>query len=507
VAVRGAPNGTYDVRLPEAPASVGGDLAPDLAPDLATALRQHPAAMVRVVGEGLEPRDQARARTLGVQFVPLPAPTGFVRLDAAPTVGAGGTVQVSGAAAGLDGGSVELLDPAGRRAALAELGPGGDFRLAGRVRAAGPADWQLRLRNSAGALAETAVFPVIATGSPPPRVYVRAGAPGAELKYLGRWAADAGLDFGSDIALGSEITMGDAPLAMSSAALGRLDVLVLDERSWAGLSSAARGAVLAAVRGGMGLVLRTSGPVPGSVRAGWAALGLRLAAGDAAREVRLGGGGTVQALALAPLGSDAVPWLVDAAKKPVAVWRGYGRGRIGLWPVLDSYTLVLSGKSDVFAGLWSDILSAVSRSGAAVRPNLSGWGYAGERVTICGLAGAAQMLSPSGGAIPLHPDPSARGCAGFWSAAPGWHRLRTGDPAAEWPVRVLPAQAHPNVRAAARRDATLLLARARPAARDSATERSLPGPAWPWSLAFVTVAGLLWWLERTRLGRTAATAI
>ncbi|MBB6227496.1 hypothetical protein FHS79_001662 [Polymorphobacter multimanifer] len=502
VATRGAPPGAYDIRLPEAPAS-----ASDLAPDLATALRQRPATTVRVVGEGLEPRDRAMARTVSVQFAPPPSPTGLIRLDPPPPVGAGGRLQISGAAAGIDGGSVELLDPAGKRAALAELAPDGSFTLAGQVRAAGAADWKIVLRDTAGTPSDTADIPITALESPPPRLWVRAGAPGPELKYLARWAADAGLDFGSDVTLGGGVTMGDSPLAMTAATLARLDVLVLDERSWAGLSASARAAVLSAVRSGMGLVLRTSGPVPAPVRTAWSTLGLRLATGDTPRETRLAGGTTVQSLPLAPLGTDAIPWLRDTTGRPVAAWRSYGRGRIGLWPVLDSYALVLTGKSTAFAGLWSNMFSAVARSTATTRPDLPAWGYSGERVSICGLSSPAQMLTPGGTAIPLHPDPSARSCAGYWPITPGWHRLRSGDPVTETPLRILPADAHPNIRAAARREATLLLARSRPAAANTTADRSLPGPAWPWWLAFVAVAALLWWLERARLGRSAPEPI
>lgn len=29
--------------------------------------------------------------------------------------------------------------------------------------------------------------------------------------------------------------------------------------------------------------------------------------------------------------------------------------------------------------------------------------------------------------------------------------------------------------------------------------QTMPGPRWPWLLAFVLAAGLLWWLERRRV--------
>jgi len=417
--------------------------------------------------------------------------------------------EVFGVANGLAGGRALLFDPAGRQAGSAPLGADGGFVVRGRVQAAGPADWQLRLMDGAGAVFERAVVPVVAREASAVRLWVRAGAPGAELKYVQRWALDAGLDFASTVALGAGVRVGDA-LAMNAAALRRVDVLVLDERSWAGLSAGERGSVLAAGRQGMGLILRVTGPVSSAVGRQSADLGLGI--GPARREGRLAGGGRVQALRLS--GRGGVPWLRGADGAPVAGWQPLGRGRVTVWPVQDAFALVLAGDGDVFAELWSAMVAAVARplGAAAVLPD---WGFVGERVDVCGLAagneagieagigtatgpGEAVMVAPGGRVVALVVDPAARGCAGYWPTLAGWHQLRLGQGAAQW-LRVLPDEALPGVRAAARRDAALMIAGA--GLRDAAgvrAVRTVRVAAWPWWLAFIVAAGLLWWLERRR---------
>jgi len=198
------------------------------------------------------------------------------------------------------------------------LPPSGDFVLAGTARVAGTADFALNIRDSRRALVDSAAVPVVAAAQPAPRMLVVAGAAGPDLKYLRRWAKDAGILLGTSIAAGGGLDVGDAPARLDAASLARLDLLVLDERSWATLSPAERGGVLAAVRGGLGLVLRVTGPVADATRRQWAALGLAI--GDTSQPLRLAAAGPeLTRLRLAALPGDTVPLLRDTADAPIAV--------------------------------------------------------------------------------------------------------------------------------------------------------------------------------------------
>ncbi|MEJ8630685.1 hypothetical protein P0F65_14030 [Sphingomonas sp. I4] len=127
-------------------------------------------------------------------------------------------------------------------------------------------------------------MPVRTTAEPGLRVTLLGGAPGPEVKFWRRWASDAGLKPVVRVALGAGLALGDPTPPLTVGGLSRIDLLILDERSWAALGGGERAAVAAAVRGGMGLLLRVTGPVPPGYGA---VMGLPLAGGAASAPVRL----------------------------------------------------------------------------------------------------------------------------------------------------------------------------------------------------------------------------
>ena len=102
-----------------------------------------------------------------------------------------------------------------------------------------------------------------------------AGAPDAELKYLRRWAVDAGVRMHTQIELGGGMQLGDAPVALNAATLKDFDAVIVDERTWGGMGAARRNALAHAVRGGLGLLVRLDGPLWPASRNALAEAGLR----------------------------------------------------------------------------------------------------------------------------------------------------------------------------------------------------------------------------------------
>jgi hypothetical protein len=494
VATAGAPRlaalavGDALVALPEAPALPGVARVPDLA----TALRRHPGTTgLRIIGEGLQRRDQI-ATGLPLAFDPVPLPRGLVALTAPPTVAPGAPFRVGGSVHDVPGGRVDLLDPAGRAVAGTPLAASGDFALSATARAAGPAEFSLRITDRGGRRVETAIVPVVATEVVQPRLLIVAGAAGPDLKYLRRWAADAGIAIGSSIAAGNGLDLGDAPPRLDAANLVRLDLLVLDERSWAALTMGERARVLAAVQAGLGLVLRVTGPLPDATRREWAALGFAL--DDATRPVRLPGNAVpLTRLAAGPARADAAPLLRDATGNPVGHWRALGRGRMGLWPVTDLYTLVLSDGERNHAAIWSEIFATLARPQPLSPPRISDDASPGQRVAICNLGPAASVRHPDGAVTNLVVD---AGCAGFWPRITGWHELRAP---AVTPFLVTSIGAGRT--AAQARNATLDLVSPGGSSRAAVQVR---GASWPWFIAWALAAALLWWFERSRIGRATA---
>lgn len=473
---------------------VAGELAS--VPDLATALRQYPAVTaLHVVGDGLPARDREWVRRLGLSLTwqaPLPA-RGVQQLAASAYAVPGSLWRIAGRTAG-DALQVELTDPAGAVVTRARPDGQGEFALSATLRGEGEFLFGLRLLDADGALVEALMLPVVVRREPPPRLLLLAGGPQPELKFLRRWATDAGLPLASRITLRDELALGE--LTLTPTELGQSDVLILDERSWASLSEQEQAAIIAAVEQGLGVLLRVTGPLPERVAEQWARLGFTVQAAPLPSALRLGAERAYdprQLFTRRPITvrSDGAQVLLRSDQgEALALLRGHGQGRIGLWWLTDSYKLAQSGAASHFGALWAETIGALARPAGQARPELPAWAFAGERLTLTDVLPGASVLNPQGQSTALLVE---AGQAGYWPRSAGWHQLRQGGES--WPFYVQAADAARRLRAAADRAATEALIRpAHPAAPVSAVQQPLArGPFFGIFLALMTA---LWWLER-----------
>jgi hypothetical protein len=403
--------------------------------------------------------------------------------------------------------------------------------------------YAVRLRDARQQVVEDLELPLQIDVTPAPRVLLLAGASGPEVKYLRRWARDAGLALHTQLGAGGGLQLGDAPVPINLAELARFDVVVLDERAWSALGDTQRAALEQSVRAGLGVLLRVTGVLSETERRRLAALGFEVDAGrdaapvrlparkldDAAERARIGPG-TRDAPRAADAGvpdvpaltrrtlrmsaPDALPLQSDEAGMPLSLWRASGRGRIALWTLTDSYRWVLAGRDDLHGELWSRAIGTVGRAQPRQSFELPAAISQDERTTVCGLDDDTRVVAHDGVETVLLRDPAsgARACAGFWPREAGWHRLRSGDRTQLFYVRA--RDAAPGLRAATLREATLQLAaessghRISPeSAQDdvAASDPGRPGPRWPWWLGWLLVSGGLWWFERFRAGRPPAS--
>lgn len=520
--LRAAP-GERLVALPEAPALAGAERVPDLA----TAMRRHSQAQhIRIAGRGLTARDRDAAAGVTADFTPMPLPRGIVRFDAPADTPAGSVFALGGEAAGVEGGTAELLDPAGRLVDSRVIGSAGTFALGSTARAPGLAQFTLRLRGRNKAIMSDTPVPQRTIAEQPLRALLIA-APSPEAKYLRRWAEDAGIDLQSRLDAGGGVDLGGAAVRLDAASLRKIDVVIIDDQALAASGSGGRAALAQAVAGGLGVVVRITAPATASARDNWRALGLAVE-----------GGGDIAPVALAPLAQDAetlavrrgpgsddisgtvnsiddpapdlgrwtfrtgpsfVPAVIDADGGMVSGWQQRGQGRVSLWTLANSFALVLNGQADRYEQWWSATLSAVARPDSVFRPEVPALVQAGERMAICGLAAPARALAPDGTEAPLviDPDAGARGCAAYWPADPGVHTIAQTGPGDEqtFEVLILPAASLTSIRARETGEATAIWA----AQQNAPTAREVPdrrGPAWPWFLAWLLVSGALWYGER-----------
>ena len=473
------------------------------APDLGTALRRHPdVERIKVVGGGLPARDLDAARGLGVEFDAAPLGRGIVELSAPSFVPAGSVWNVSGRVEDESGGRIELRDPAGAVVASAPLAADGTFTLSAQARHAGDALFALRVIDQTGKPREDAPLPIIAREGVGMRVLLLAGAPDPELKYLRRWAVDAGVQLTSRIAVSDGIALRDGTAMLTAETLAQTDVVIVDERAWKTLDASAKALLTDALHEGLGIVLRVSGPVPDDVAAQWQDFGFRVEASDVAQNVALQRtAGTQESQpslsrrAVAVEGADVTPLLLASDGSPVALWRAEGQGRVAVWWLGDSYRLSLGGDPGRFGTLWSEALTTIARARAREQPRMPMDARVNERSAFCNLAEDAIVEQPDATRVALSIEKSdaGLGCAAFWPSQPGWHTLVSGND--RWSFRVRAPDEAKALMAAQTAAATALLA-GHDGSESGVSMRPVPMPRWPLFLAALITLAVLWWLER-----------
>ncbi|CAD7712413.1 hypothetical protein LMG31886_00870 [Xanthomonas hydrangeae] len=504
------PETTHWIALPEAPALAGVTRVPDLA----TALRRAPGTTALIVhGTGLPARDRD-APGIPLRLALGPAPQGLVAVSTPPPVAPGEAIAINARIQDIPAARIDLLDPAGQVVDTAVADAAGQVHLRGLARAAGQVVFALRLRDAKGAERSRVPVPVLVAAVPSTRVLLLAGAPQPDLKYLRRWASDAGLDVRSQIAVGPGMQLGEGA-ALDAASLDKLDLLVIDQRRLVTLGNAQRQTVRAAIDRGLGVLVRTDGPLDAGTRSALNALGFATTGGTTstaiAAPLSLSSTAASTDPAAAP-GDAALPPLQRRDLQPqdaeaviaaraddgsaLGWWHAQGRGRIGIALIEDSFALVLAGRSDLHAALWAQLFGAIARAGGTQpAPMQEGWSQ--QRMTLCGLAADAHVTGPTGPAQPLLIDPNSgtQACAGYWPTTAGWHRLQTGNDQ-RWLYVRAPSDA-PALHTQQTRDATLAMA-----ATATHTNATLTTPAAQpgtrWLLAWLTLATALWWLERRR---------
>ncbi|GGA83876.1 hypothetical protein GCM10011521_22850 [Arenimonas soli] len=495
-----------EVRVALPGAMPGADV--ERVPDLGTALRRHPAfGAVRVHGHGLPARDLDVAAGLPLAFEPTPLPEGLLSLDLPATAMQGQSFTVRGRLQVPAGSKVELRDPRGEILATTTPGDDGSFATTAQAGPAGPTPFSLRWLAADDTLLGEEILRLDVTAPARPRLLALAGGPGPELKYIRRWAVDAGLGLHTVIDLGGGVQLGDRPLPINAATLAEFDLVLLDERAWRQLGPAGRGRLREAVREGLGLLLRVTGRLTANDLATLREWGLDLEDSEAVRSLRWpdtrGADAAAAATNPAPLLSrrplrlsarDGRPLHLAPDGETLVAWRNEGRGRVGATLLSDSYRWWLSGRQAAFGQHWATTVQTLARAHGENTPAAPDAAWRGERTMFCGLSEGDQVTDPDGNRITLAIDPAsgAAACAGYWPATAGVHQLRRG--VSTLPLFVRDPDDYPAMVAAGRQAATRALAAQAPAVEPAPHEQ--PGPRWPWWLAWLLASTLLWLYER-----------
>lgn len=371
-------------------------------PDLGWVLRRHPRLEeLIVVGQGLEAWQFSgyRGLVIRVPSTPLASDSSVRwsaidwsrRIELGSALVVRGQVRMKGASGRDPTVGIELVDPAGEvRAVPADAE--GFFRVAMRPAVPGRHLYTLRAGVSGAPSLEEIVDVVVEPPRPPDVVWLEAS-PGFESRHVEAWLGD----LGGGLALRSEMAPGiarvverglAAPAAgrLAAASLADLDLLVVDVRTLGVLSPRERRAIEAAVRDGLGVLVRVEEEVehlPGNTP--WLA-GIEI-------ETEPAGGGEAPSPAEAELwqvhltlpdtAEDSPPpldlprrdltvagaaecRLEDRAGRCLAAGRRLGRGSVTVTLVERTYRWRLAGDEAAHRIYWSLLLGQTARPRRAV---------------------------------------------------------------------------------------------------------------------------------------------
>ncbi|TDR42605.1 hypothetical protein DFR29_108192 [Tahibacter aquaticus] len=470
-------------------------------PDLATALRRRPrSTSLQVFGDGLGAADRDAARGLPLQFEPAALPRGIVELQIPPQIRRGHGFELRGRVQQGAGGLLALREPGSTQAQRAQADAQGEFRFSAVARQAATLPYTLELLGADGKAEQSLTLPLQIENGNRLRLLLLSGGPDPDLKYLQRWALDAGHEVRSRISLSRGIAQQRGDGELDDASLTEADIVVIDERAWAQLDKTARSRLLAAVDNGLGLLLRLGGTPSAAVLADWQALGLGLKSVEMDTKLQIAGqsASVDNGLQRLPLQADAAalaPLARAADGKVLGVYANRGLGRVGAWWLLGTQSLVTSGQSALHDALWSAALDALTRPRQPRAIASADWLWRGERSMVCAGDAALSVREDDGGNVALIAQRSdeARWCAGYWPRRSGWQLLQAGDQQRR--VLVHDPASLPSLYRAQRQAATQALAGRGDHAH---TPPQQPGPRWPWFLAWLVPLSLLWWLQRQR---------
>ena len=419
------------------------------------------------------------------------SPNGLVELSAPASVRAGSRFDISGRVEGERGGRIDLRDPAGALIAQSASADDGAFAFSAQAKSAGTADFSLRVFDRNGTSIEDLALPVSVRSGAICACSLLAGAPDPDLKYLRRWAADAGVQLTSRIALSDGVAIADGAAALTPDSLARTDIVIADERAWKTLDAHAKASLTDAVarwarpfsahhRDRCRTTSRRNGAVSDSMCARRTSHKRCHSSSEAARrrQLRSSRGAPIRSMRV-----DATPLLRAGDGSALALWRAEGEGRVAVWWLADSYRLALGGDPGAFGTLWSEALETVARARGTATPDLPGEARVDQRSVICGLGDDAFVEQPDAKHVALTIDTDRgttrlRGVLAF--ATPAGTRSSPGG--TRWPFRVRDAKDGASLARARDADATRMLA-GRPLAESSSATRSIPAPRWPFFLA------------------------
>lgn len=401
-------------------------------------LTDHKDDIAFILGDGIPYYEQQKI-TSAYTYLPGKLPNGITQLSAPESVSVNQTVTVSGTANIQGKTSIILEEPGGRKDSVVLTGKGEKaFSLSLQTKQAGLFRYEMVLRDSLVSKTE-GYLPLEVTPEKKMNILFVQKYPSAEVRYLKNFLGEKGhaLIVRSQVSKSNfhyefanrESTRVDR---LTTEVLGDFDLFIMDTESIYGLSGSELKSIEQAVRGGLGVIILMNGvdlkkKIP-LLNTSFKTYGHDTVHLDLNKQKVV-----LPALPVStPVGLVITP-VTNSATRILSGYRHEVAGKIGFQLLHETYRLILEGKVNAYASLWSPLLESVARlreEPFKIQITNSFPYYQDEPLDIDVItAGNEPELRTDNVLLPLQEDALIDDYwhTTTWAGKPGWHALSTQD--------------------------------------------------------------------------------
>ncbi|WP_424000980.1 hypothetical protein [Maribacter sp. IgM3_T14_3] len=324
---------------------------------------------VIVLGDGIDPYDFYLFDSIPTTYIPNAEPIGVTRLNYREQLVLGGELKVSGSYSNPIEKSFLVLQDS-RSNGLDSIqfteNKNVDFNLTTRPKVAGAYVYQLAIKDSASVVLETNPIPIKVLNKEPLRVLILNTFPTFETKYLKNFLAESG----HEVIGRSQLTKGkykfeyfNTPAQpvyqFTDVVLQNFDIVITDSETYISLGKSVKSRFEKSIaEHGLGLFIQPSDFL------------FNTRSSDAYFKFERDRVNTVK-LPIYAAETEKYPYQFDeqllvepihfGGVSNLAAYRQMGNGKIATTSLLNSYQLLLNGKSEVYHGVWTAILDKIAK--------------------------------------------------------------------------------------------------------------------------------------------------
>lgn len=329
-----------------------------------------------VLGDGPPPSTLSFLEGYSLVHIPGSSKTGLRSLSFSSHLRQNDTLQLHGSWQHLEDSVRIKLSLAGELLDSATVYPDSQsFSLSHIPRLSGQLQYLLWAERKESDTLEQLMLPVRVAEPSPLQLAFFTGYPSFESKYLKNWLAKEGhavfyqAEMAPDRYVREWLNLPDKSLTgLNKKLLRAVDLLVVDQAYFTGLSLSNQQKVEAAVAEGLGLLVLGNGSSLNWQQHGWKRLPALSMTGRIQEERVLAGTGSVDGAALLHYQAEGQGWYGRKSQEEgkALLHLPFGLGKVGVNLVVDSYPLVLKSKNEAYAQHWSTQLNTLARSSVPV---------------------------------------------------------------------------------------------------------------------------------------------